>query len=107
MDLQELITTARLAHLNVSNDELAATLPAFEQMIGFFAAMEEAVNDTAFSQKDDVFSIAHAQLVNAEHFRTDEDKTDAESEVDHEFNQKMLNNAAERNGSFIVIPNVL
>ena len=106
IDLQELTTTARLAHLNVSKDELAAALPAFEQMIGFFSAMEEADNDTAFSQQDDVSPLTSTHFVGAEHFRKDESEAGVAVYPPY-LNEKMLNNAGKRDGSFIVIPNVL
>jgi aspartyl-tRNA(Asn)/glutamyl-tRNA(Gln) amidotransferase subunit C len=100
MDVQVLEETAALAHLKADKDELAAALPAFEQMLDFFAAMAGAgdnATDTAAGQA------AGAQLVGADHFRSDgpnESAADADLEA-------VLNNAGERDGRFIVIPNVL
>ena len=102
VDIKELAITAQLARLNVSEDQLTAALPAFEQMIGFFAAMEEAENDSIFSHREQS-TPANSQLVGAEHFRTGEQKTDADSGL----TEKMLSSAGERDRSFIVIPNVL
>ena len=109
IDLQELTTTAQLARLNVSKDELIAALPAFEQMVDFFAIMEEADNDTAFSQQDDVFQLTSEYFVGAEHFRNDGSETgvDPKQKDQPGINEKMLNNAGKCDGSFIVIPNVL
>ena len=109
IDLQELTTTAQLARLNVSKDELIAALPAFEQMIDFFAAMEEADKDTAFSQQDEVFPLTSTHMVGAEYFRNDESEAgvDPKQKEQPGINEKMLNNAGKRDGSFIVIPNVL
>jgi aspartyl-tRNA(Asn)/glutamyl-tRNA(Gln) amidotransferase subunit C len=116
MDLKELEETAQLAHLNVSKDELAAALPAFEQMIGFFAAMQDA-DSAAFGSAAGVQQLsagqaAGARLVGADHFRNDDETgagnaayNGAGSAADR--NEQMLNNAGERDGRFIVIPNVL
>jgi aspartyl-tRNA(Asn)/glutamyl-tRNA(Gln) amidotransferase subunit C len=117
MDLQELEETAQLAHLNLGKDELAAAFPAFEQMLGFFAAMQGADADPAFTADasapaDSSLSAgqaAGARLVKADHFRGDlapNAATSAASAVSEQ-NEKILNNAGDRDGRFIVIPNVL
>ncbi|MCL1815193.1 MAG: aspartyl/glutamyl-tRNA amidotransferase subunit C [Treponema sp.] len=103
MDIQELETTAQLAHLNLSPDELAAALPAFEQMIGFFAAMRDYDSQTQGSDNKSS-PPESALLAGAEHFRTE---SDAASNADCSLNERILNNAGERDGRFIVIPNVL
>ncbi|GHV86140.1 hypothetical protein AGMMS50230_17480 [Spirochaetia bacterium] len=120
MDLHELEETAQLARLNLGKEELAAALPAFEQMIGFFAAMQGADNDAAVSETAapqlSAGQAAGARLVGAEHFRGDaapgpevspvsDPAASAASTAD--LNEKILNNAGERDGRFIVIPNVL
>jgi len=129
MDIRELEETAQLAHLNLGGDELAAALPAFEQMIGFFAAMQEADNDASFARQAvksgaagtaDVsgahggplpaqrsLPVAGARLVDAEHFRLDGGGAFAVPGTDSGLNEKMLDNPGERDGRFIVIPNVL
>jgi aspartyl-tRNA(Asn)/glutamyl-tRNA(Gln) amidotransferase subunit C len=123
MDLQELEETAQLAHLNMSTsggagnalgNELAAALPAFEQMLGFFAAMQGADTDPAFaadapSPALSAGQAAGARLVKADHFRTDlaAVSTAAAADALLEQNEKILNNAGGRDGRFIVIPNVL
>jgi len=128
MDIRELEETAQLAHLNLGKDELAAALPAFEQMIGFFAAMQEADNDAAFIRQDAhaasggnpesakpgeslsaqrSLPVAGARLVGAEHFRLDDSKAFAVPGTDSGLNEKILDNPGERDGRFIVIPNVL
>ncbi|MDR1505853.1 MAG: aspartyl/glutamyl-tRNA amidotransferase subunit C [Treponema sp.] len=94
MDQKVLEETAELAHLNITKDELAAALPAFEQMLGFFAVMQGADAGAAGQA-------AGRMLVKSDHFRGD---APAGQEVSRE---DLLNNAGERDGSFIVIPNVL
>ena len=103
MDLQELEITAQLAHLNLSKDELKAAFPAFEQMIGFFAAMQEADNDTVIKS----YPAAEARLAGAEHFRFEDNDMPAPKERDSVLNRHLLETAGERDGRFIVIPNVL
>ncbi|MDR2193625.1 MAG: aspartyl/glutamyl-tRNA amidotransferase subunit C [Treponema sp.] len=113
-DLQE---TAALAHLNLKDEELKAALPAFEQMLGFFAAMQAADNDTeAFSVS--IAGLSHqTHTVGADFFRQDTVREpDAEGiakEQDGTLRtlpadgDSLINNAGERDGGFIVIPNVL
>jgi aspartyl-tRNA(Asn)/glutamyl-tRNA(Gln) amidotransferase subunit C len=101
MDQRELEETAELAHLNISKEELAAALPAFEQMLGFFAVMQDA---EAPGQATGIAAgqAAGARLVSSDHFRGDTGcLSDAVSGGD------LLNNAGDRDGAFIVIPNVL
>ncbi|MDR3115921.1 MAG: hypothetical protein LBU25_10430, partial [Treponema sp.] len=45
MNMEDLQETAGLAHLTMNDQELAAAFPAFEQMLGFFAAMQAADED--------------------------------------------------------------
>ncbi|MDR2446504.1 MAG: aspartyl/glutamyl-tRNA amidotransferase subunit C [Treponema sp.] len=113
MNIKDLQETAALAHLNLTDEELKAAFPAFEQMLGFFAAMQAADNDS------EAFSISIAGLshqthtVSSDFFREDalqdvfskgSAKDQGERLLD---NEALLNNAGERDGRFIVIPNVL
>jgi aspartyl-tRNA(Asn)/glutamyl-tRNA(Gln) amidotransferase subunit C len=117
MPLAALKETAQLAHLNLGKDELSAALPAFEQMLGFFAAMQGADDDTAFNnaavQGLSAGQAAGARLVGADHFRGTTNGKDGnpgaapDKNADAELNEKILTNAGERDGRFIVIPNVL
>jgi len=126
MDLQELEETAQLAHLNLGKDELAAALPAFEQMIGFFAAMQEADADPVFASlpggkpgnggetaqgQDKPYQAAGAMLAGAGHFRADAAVSAGNAGsvpgTASGLDEKLLDNAGERDGRFIVIPNVL
>jgi aspartyl-tRNA(Asn)/glutamyl-tRNA(Gln) amidotransferase subunit C len=101
MKIEDLQVTAQLAHLNMDEKELATAFPAFEQMLGFFAAMQAADKDTA------AFPGAAAdssdRLRSADHFRSDTSPT----AVSNGLNENLLQNAGDRDGRFIVIPNVL
>jgi aspartyl-tRNA(Asn)/glutamyl-tRNA(Gln) amidotransferase subunit C len=104
MDQRELEETAELAHLNINKEELAAALPAFEQMLGFFAVMQEADTDTdapGAAAGIAAGQAAGARLVSSGHFRGDTAPGGAVPRED------LLNNAGDRDGAFIVIPNVL
>jgi aspartyl-tRNA(Asn)/glutamyl-tRNA(Gln) amidotransferase subunit C len=114
MTIEDLKETAALAHLNLSEEELAASFPAFEQMLGFFAAMQAADEDSesfpaSMSGSKDVPSVSvesvpHSRAVMSTHFRADNLPNPFEDAVEPE---AMLDNAGERDGRFVVIPNVL
>jgi aspartyl-tRNA(Asn)/glutamyl-tRNA(Gln) amidotransferase subunit C len=105
MDLKELKETAGLAHLNMGDDELAAALPAFEQMLTFFAIMQNSPANGQDGKAADG-QAAGARLVRADHFRSDAAPADLNG-VSSGMNENILNNAGGRDGRFIVIPNVL
>ncbi|MDR2485049.1 MAG: aspartyl/glutamyl-tRNA amidotransferase subunit C [Treponema sp.] len=107
MKIEDLQETAQLAHLTMDDQELAAAFPAFEQMLGFFAAMQAADEDTAgFSEGNRAGSrISGAVLtVVSNHFRQDNPAVDNPSP---NLNENLLINAGERDGNFVVVPNVL
>ena len=94
MTIDDLKETAALAHLNLNESELAAALPAFEQMLEYFAVMQAAEEDrTVFPEND-------SQAVNSGFFRPDSAGMSSNSE-------NLINNAGKRDGRFLVIPNVL
>jgi aspartyl-tRNA(Asn)/glutamyl-tRNA(Gln) amidotransferase subunit C len=97
MDIGELVITAQLARLKVDEKELAASLPAFEQMLGFFAAMRAADTDENLT--------GMVMKVDSGHFRPDILNENAVSGRD--LNRSLLDNPGERDGRFVVIPNVL
>jgi aspartyl-tRNA(Asn)/glutamyl-tRNA(Gln) amidotransferase subunit C len=116
MDIEDLKETARLAHLNLDEGELAASFPAFEQMLGFFAAMQAADKDTAafpapgFQRAD--AAGANARTAPPGHFRPDtHDHNNAYTTASNGLNQpgapNLIDNAGERDGRFILVPNVL
>jgi aspartyl-tRNA(Asn)/glutamyl-tRNA(Gln) amidotransferase subunit C len=116
MDIEDLKVTAQLAHLNLDERELAASFPAFEQMLGFFAAMQAADEDTAAfpapgSRQADAAG-ANVRTVFADHFRPDTcNSNNAHTIASNGLNQpaapNLIANAGERDGRFIVVPNVL
>ncbi|MDR0636328.1 MAG: aspartyl/glutamyl-tRNA amidotransferase subunit C [Treponema sp.] len=102
MKIEDLRETAALAHLNLDDKALDAAFPAFEQMLGFFAAMQSADEDTAAFAAPITQISGSARTVPATYFRPDT----------HGVNQAlgsetMLNSAGERDGQFVVVPNVL
>lgn len=131
MDLRELELTAELAHFNLGKDQLAALFPAFTQMTGFFDTMREADNDAAFTamlrNADEnaaqgaaqnqphtggkSYPVAGALYTGSAQHRGDEDELSAPAaDISAEgggVREKMLAAAGERDGNFIVIPNVL
>ena len=102
MDLRE---TAELARLNMSKEDLEKISPAFEQMLSFFAVMQAAETDKALpvvsGQVDGM--AASAQLVAAGNLRPDAEQ----SVVEKDLFENLLSQAPERDGRFMVIPNVL
>jgi aspartyl-tRNA(Asn)/glutamyl-tRNA(Gln) amidotransferase subunit C len=111
MEIEDLKETAVLAHLNLGDDELAAAFPAFEQMLGFFAAMQDADNDESLFPHGGAKNAlppgqnAGARMVEAGFFRVDDPAV--QSAGSGTLNEKLLNNAGDRDGRFLVIPNVL
>jgi aspartyl-tRNA(Asn)/glutamyl-tRNA(Gln) amidotransferase subunit C len=105
MRIEDMKETAALAHLNLGEDELAAAFPAFEQMLGYFAAMQGADGDReAFPEAppESPLSSALARTVESGFFRTDN-----HGENPSGLSENLLNNGGERDGRFLVIPNVL
>jgi aspartyl-tRNA(Asn)/glutamyl-tRNA(Gln) amidotransferase subunit C len=116
MDIEDLDVTAHLAHLNLDEGELAAAFPAFEQMLGFFAAMQAADGDTAAfpaslsgpSARPDAAG-ANARTVSSGHFRPDGPgiQNPHTAHNNQPPARNLVDNAGERDGRFIVVPNVL
>jgi aspartyl-tRNA(Asn)/glutamyl-tRNA(Gln) amidotransferase subunit C len=116
MNIEDLRETAALAHLNLDEAELAASFPAFEQMLGFFAAMQSADEDPAVfpaSAPDQ----SGLRTVGSDFFRPDvypsvegrpvHNPNNAHTTASNGLNPPLINNAGERDGRFIVVPNVL
>ncbi|MDR2211936.1 MAG: aspartyl/glutamyl-tRNA amidotransferase subunit C [Spirochaetaceae bacterium] len=104
MDRKELEETAALAHLNINGEELTAALPAFEQMLGFFALMQGADAEVPVPAAGIASGqAAGSALVNSGHFRGDAAPA-GQIPVSRD---DLLKNAGDRDGAFIVIPNVL
>jgi len=103
--------TASLAHLDLSDDEVAAALPAFELMLEYFAAMKAADEDAdAFgvSIMDIQLSAQDSQFGNR--VRLDllnNQNNNKNSNPLSNLASELVNRAPERESNFIVIPNVL
>jgi aspartyl-tRNA(Asn)/glutamyl-tRNA(Gln) amidotransferase subunit C len=91
MELAVLRETAALARINMSGDDMEKTFPAFEQMLSFFAVMES--NDSG--EQTDFTAVAGSL------------RPDMAAAPDDDLFESMLSQAPERDGRFIVIPNVL
>ena len=105
MELTDLRETADLAHLNLNEEELKKAFPAFEEMLSFFAAMQAADSDgtlPALSGQTEGMA-ASARVVASGCFRPDA----AHSPAGEGVGEAMLEQAPERDGRFMVIPNVL
>ncbi|MDR2841684.1 MAG: aspartyl/glutamyl-tRNA amidotransferase subunit C [Spirochaetaceae bacterium] len=107
MDIEELKTTAVLAHLNMSQKELEEAFPAFTQMLSYFAAMQNADGDTkAF--KDPIEGLSSAgEPEQSSHFRGDSVSENGKSLLETGLNTVLIENSEEKDGRFIVVPNVL
>jgi aspartyl-tRNA(Asn)/glutamyl-tRNA(Gln) amidotransferase subunit C len=120
MKIEDLQETAALAHLNLSEKELAGAFPAFEQMLGYFAAMQAADRDeAAFAGGSSTLGnsaldssagtpagvSAVSRTVSSGHFRPD--NLNPNNNPSDNPNEDLLNNAGERDGRFVVVPNVL
>jgi aspartyl/glutamyl-tRNA(Asn/Gln) amidotransferase C subunit len=98
MDNEELRITAELAHLNLTEQELSSAHIAFEQMLKYFEAMRSA--DSLISEQENVVNKFNAKPAM---FRADS----AENESDGRLQNEIVELAAEHDGRFIIIPNVL
>jgi aspartyl-tRNA(Asn)/glutamyl-tRNA(Gln) amidotransferase subunit C len=105
MNIEDLKETAALAHLNLGEAELEAAFPAFEQMLGFFTAMQAADKDEAAFPVPIGGSAGLSHPVESGFFRHDAGNPGASSGADTA--SGLLDNAGERDGSFVVVPNVL
>ena len=110
MDIKELEITSRLAHLNMSKDQLESVFPAFEQTIGFFDTMENAETDPSFAELL-LHNVKHSSgktnpPASALYVSSIELRCDS-IEENTALNKELLDNAGERDGNFFVIPNVL
>ncbi|MDR0584668.1 MAG: aspartyl/glutamyl-tRNA amidotransferase subunit C [Treponema sp.] len=108
MKIEDLQETADLAHLNLGEEELSAAFPAFEQMLGYFAAMQAADRDEAAAAGHTEGMAASSRLVSADYFRTDSvNPANSNANPPEDLPENMLAKAGERDGRFVVIPNVL
>ncbi|MDR3148246.1 MAG: aspartyl/glutamyl-tRNA amidotransferase subunit C [Treponema sp.] len=107
MNIEDLRETAALAHLNLDEQELSGAFPAFEEMLGFFAAMRAADGEVAPEAVEGSPAAgisAVARIVDSPWFRGDLTVGGGKT---GETVEQMLNSAGERDGRFVVVPNVL
>jgi aspartyl-tRNA(Asn)/glutamyl-tRNA(Gln) amidotransferase subunit C len=115
MELKDLRETAALAHLNLDENELSGAFPAFEEMLGFFAAMQTAGGEGQETGGGPGAGIsAVAQTVSSGWFRGDAGVSNTaggtrpgDPPAAEETVERMLDSAGERDGRFVVVPNVL
>jgi hypothetical protein len=75
-------------------------------MLGYFAAMEAADQEESAAAASPAAGIsAVARTVSSHHFRSD--NLNAANTGDEEVISRMLDSAGERDGRFVVVPNVL
>jgi aspartyl-tRNA(Asn)/glutamyl-tRNA(Gln) amidotransferase subunit C len=108
---EDLAETAALAHLDFSEDELAAALPAFERMLTYFSAMREADADEA------AFGGPIADLEPTSHVFSAGNVLRPDNNPNNNNNNplnpnsnpadSLLNQAPELESRYLVVPNVL
>ncbi|MDR1127673.1 MAG: aspartyl/glutamyl-tRNA amidotransferase subunit C [Treponema sp.] len=102
MNIEDLKETAALAHLNLDEAELEGAFPAFEQMLGFFAAMQAADKDEAAFPVPIGGNTGQSRPAESGFFRPDAGNPGNAGAA-----SGLPDNAGERDGRFIVVPNVL
>ena len=110
----DLQATAALAHLDLSEDEAAAALPAFEQMLEYFAAMKAADTDVdAFGVSVSTLPPTTQAFSLGKRLRADvpnsnpANNTIPNNNTLPNLSSEILERAPESENRFIVIPNVL
>jgi aspartyl-tRNA(Asn)/glutamyl-tRNA(Gln) amidotransferase subunit C len=107
MTLDDLVTTAGLARLRLDKEELEKAFPAFEQMVSFFADMQNADNDAAAFGASIAGLSRDARESGTAQFRGDDIAGVADYNPGLSLNEAFLENTGERDGPFMVVPNVL
>ncbi len=111
----DLQATAALAHLDLSEDEAAAALPAFELMLEYFAAMKAADTDTdAFGVSvstlpptAQAFSVGTRLRADVLNSNPANNNSNTNPNALPNLSSEILERAPESENRFIVIPNVL
>ena len=103
MELTDLKETAELARLNLADDTLKTIFPEFAEMASFFAVMQDADADETLPPATGITGgmAASSKPAGADYLRLDT----ADGEEDG--SESLLSQAPERDGRFVVIPNVL
>ncbi|MDR1229887.1 MAG: aspartyl/glutamyl-tRNA amidotransferase subunit C [Spirochaetaceae bacterium] len=108
MTLDDLVTTAGLARLRPDKAELLKAFPAFEEMVSFFADMQNADNDAAAFGSSSIAGLSRdARESCPAQFRGDDAAGVDVYNPAFSLNESFLENTGERDGPFMVVPNVL
>jgi aspartyl-tRNA(Asn)/glutamyl-tRNA(Gln) amidotransferase subunit C len=107
MTIEDMETTASLARLRLDKAELEQAFPAFEQMLSFFADMQDADDDTAAFGVPIAGLARDAREGSPELFRGDDPAGADQYNPAFSLNEAFLENTGERDGPFMVIPTVL
>ena len=106
MCINDLKETAEIAHLNLGEKELARLYPAFEEMLSLLDSMQGA-DGTAESALRGAFG--NIRTVDSVFFESGNNIPidNSNNNPSNNQNEVILNNAGERDGRFLVVPNVL
>ncbi|GAB1484025.1 hypothetical protein MASR2M78_28420 [Treponema sp.] len=109
MTHDELQATARLAHLDLSEEELSAALPSFERMLGYFAAMRAADEDEAKATAllSSLVSDPSSPLTAALRSDFNNNNNPPNTLPNNDLANALLNCGPAREDRFLVVPNVL
>ena len=107
MELKDLQGTAALARLNMRDEELEKILPAFNEMLSFFAQMQEGCNGAANAGAANAASATGTESAAPEITVTADRLRPDTAPAGETLSEVMLAQAPECDGRFIVIPNVL
>ena len=111
MKIDDLKETAGMAHLNPDEGEAARLFPAFAEMLAFFDSMQASNQDrTAFPEG--LASVSSALAGSSGNYRTVDSgfyraSTSMNNNSPSDSIESLLDNAGERDGRFLVVPNVL
>ncbi len=97
---EDFLVTAHLAHLDLSEAAVQASLPEFERMLGYFAAMREADTDKAAFGGPLPELSSNNLASNRNQLRQDAAKPSTLADA-------LLKGANELEGRYLVVPNVL
>jgi len=109
---EELQATAGLAHLDLSEDEAAAALPAFERMLEYFAAMKAAdEDDEAFGRSildvpPTTQAVSAGNRVRFDYFNNSNTNNQGSNPLSG-LADELVNRVPQSENRFVVIPNVL
>ena len=109
----DLQATAGLAHLDLTGDELASALPAFERMLTYFSAMREADSDEAafggpiadLERLPTCFSAGNNTRPDNNNSNNNRNSNSANNNSNQA--DALLNLAPELESRYLVVPNVL